>query len=126
MLPAFRYAGRNAAFGAVGVSRLNTALAPSIWLAQPQRAYCTARARQSDWASVTLHRLLYQYSLNVRFKDQPPPAVPDSSELGKLEERLGCGRLPAHVNSFGARLRSEHIARTASPSLAASRLAAAQ
>ena len=92
MPPAFRCAGRNAAFGAVGVGRLNTALAPSIWLAQPQRAYCTARARQSDWATVTLHRMLYQYSLNVRFKDQPPPAVPDSSELAKLEDRLGCGQ----------------------------------
>ena len=93
MPPAFRCAGRNAALGAVGVGRLNTALAPSIWLAQPQRAYCTARARQSDWATVTLHRMLYQYSLNVRFKDQPPPAVPDSAELGRLEERLGCGQL---------------------------------
>ena len=92
MLPAFRCAGRNAAFGAVGVGRLNTALAPSIWLAQPQRSFCKARARQSDWATVTLHRMLYQYSLNVRFKDQPPPAVPNSSELGKLEERLGCGQ----------------------------------
>lgn len=42
---------------------------------------------------MTLHRMLYQYSLNVRFKDQPPPAVPNSSELAKLEERLGCGLL---------------------------------
>ena len=90
MLPAIRCAGRSAASGAVGVSRLNVALAPSTWLAQPQRAYCTGtRARQSDWATVTLHRTLYQYSLGVRFKDQPPPAVPSSSELAKVEERMG-------------------------------------